>query len=113
MTSAEIAIEHYRASYGNRIMWSPVLLAPPLVASGLAGVASRRWAKRVLPVASAAYALDGLLGEYFHLRGISRRPGGWRHASYNVPMGPPFLAPGLMTIVGGLGLLASLLRREP
>jgi hypothetical protein len=33
-------------------------------------------------------------------------------ASYNVPMGPPIMAPGLMTIVGAMGLLAALLRRE-
>jgi len=27
-------------------------------------------------------------------------------------MGPPIMAPGLMTIVGAMGLLAALLRRE-
>jgi hypothetical protein len=47
-----------------------------------------------------------------HARGVSRRPGGWKLASYNVPMGPPLAAPGLMTLVAGMGLLAALLRRE-
>src|ERR1035441_6510524 len=37
---------------------------------------------------------------------------GFKQASYNVPMGPPIMAPGLMTIVGAMGLLAALLRRE-
>ena len=76
------------------------------------GVFSRRWAKTALPVASLVYTANGLLGEYFHARGVARRPGGWRLASYNVPMGPPIAAPGLMTLVGGMGVLAALLRRE-
>ncbi|MGH3121921.1 MAG: hypothetical protein ACRDND_12975, partial [Streptosporangiaceae bacterium] len=58
------------------------------------------------------YTLNGLAGEYFHPRGVARRPGGWKLASYNVPMGPPIAAPGLMSIVGAMGLLAAVLRRE-
>lgn len=33
-------------------------------------------------------------------------------ARYNVEMGPPVLAPLLVTMVGGMGLVAALLRRE-
>ena len=54
-----------------------------------------------------AYAANGLLGEYFHARGVARKPGGWRGYSYNLPMGPPISAPGLMAMVGGMGLLAA------
>jgi hypothetical protein len=112
ITTAEVYIEHYKASFGNKWMWSPVLVTPPVVIAGVAGVFSRRWAKTALPVAAAVYTLDGLAGEYFHARGVARKPGGWRLASYNVPMGPPIAAPGLMSIVGGMGLLAAILRRE-
>lgn len=112
LTSLEVFFEHYRASFGNKVMWSPVLVAPPVVAAGIAGIFSRRWAKTALPVSSAIYLLDGLAGEFFHGRGVHRRPGGWHEASYNVPMGPPLLAPGLMSIVGAMGLLAAVLRRE-
>ncbi len=112
ITTAEVYIEHYKASFGNKWMWSPVLVTPPVVIAGIAGVFSRRWAKTALPAAAAVYTLDGLAGEYFHARGVARKPGGWRLASYNVPMGPPIAAPGLMSIVGGMGLLAAILRRE-
>jgi hypothetical protein len=112
VTGIEIYVEHYRASFGDKWMWSPVLLTPPLVAAGIGGVFSRRWAKTVLPVAAGLYTANGLLGEYFHARGVARKPGGWRLYSYNVPMGPPIAAPGLMSIVGAMGLLASVLRRE-
>lgn len=112
ITTAEVYFEHYRASFGNKIMWSPIVVTPPLVAAGIAGVYSKRWAKTALPVTAAIYALDGLLGEYYHARGVARKPGGWANANYNVPMGPPIMAPGLMSIVGGLGVLAAILRRE-
>jgi hypothetical protein len=112
VTGAEIYLEHYKASFGNKWMWSPVLLTPPLVAAGIGGVFSRRCAKTALPITAALYVANGLLGEYFHARGVARKPGGWRGYSYNLPMGPPISAPGLMAMVGGMGLLAAVLRRE-
>jgi hypothetical protein len=112
ITTAEVYAEHYRASFGNKMMWSPILVTPPVVVAGVAGVYSRRWAKTALPIASAVYAADGLIGQFFHVRGVARRPGGFHQASYNIPMGPPIVAPGLMSIVGFMGLLAAVLRRE-
>lgn len=112
VTTAEIYFEHYRASFGNKWMWSPIVVTPPVIVAGIGGVFSRRWAKTILPVTAVVYTANGLLGEFFHARGVARRPGGWRLASYNVPMGPPIAAPGLMTLVGGMGVLAALLRRE-
>jgi hypothetical protein len=112
VTTAEIYVEHYRASFGNKMMWSPIVVTPPVMVAGIGGVFSRRWAKTWLPLTAGIYTLNGVVGEYYHARGVARRPGGWRLASYNVPMGPPIMAPGLMSIVGGMGLLAALLRRE-
>ena len=112
VTTAEIYFEHYKASFGNKMMWSPIVVTPPVVVAGIGGVFSRRWAKTWLPLTAGIYTLNGALGEYYHARGVARKPGGWKLASYNVPMGPPIMAPGLMSIVGGMGLLAALLRRE-
>ncbi len=112
VTGAEVYLEHYKASFGNKVMWSPVVVTPPLVVAAVGGVFSKRWAKTALPISSAIFALDGLAGEYFHARGVARKPGGWAMASYNLPMGPPISAPGLMAMVGGMGLLAAVLRRE-
>ncbi len=112
ITTAEIYVEHYRASFGNKMMWSPIIVTPPVIVAGIGGVYSRRCAKTWLPLTAGIYTLNGALGQYYHARGVARRPGGWRLASYNVPMGPPIMAPGLMSIVGGMGLLAALLRRE-
>lgn len=112
VTAAEIWMEHDRASFGNKMMWLPVALGPVGVTAGIAGVVSRRMAKTALPLASAAIVLNGLQGTYLHVRGIAQRPGGWRMARYNAEMGPPLFAPLLVTMVGGMGLLAAVLRRE-
>ncbi len=112
VTGAEIFLEHDRASFGNKMMWWPVALTPVAVAAGVAGVRSKRMAKTFLPVASAAVVANGLQGTWLHVRGIAQKPGGWRMLRYNLEMGPPLFAPGLTAMVGGMGLLAAILRRE-
>jgi hypothetical protein len=112
LTAAEIFFEHDSASFGNKMMWIPVALGPVGAAAGIAGVCSRQMAKTALPVASAAIVANGLQGFFLHARGISQKPGGWSNIRYNMEMGPPLFAPLLVTMVGGMGLLAAILRRE-
>ncbi|MGI8761089.1 MAG: hypothetical protein ACR2LF_07315 [Jatrophihabitantaceae bacterium] len=112
ITTAEIYTEHDSASFGNRVMWWPIVVLPTLVPAGIGAVFSRRVAKTVLPVASALVVANGVQGTYLHARGIAQKPGGWKNARYNMEMGPPVLAPLLVTMVGGMGLLAAILRRE-
>ena len=108
----EIYFEHYKGSFGDKWMWTPIFLTPPLTAAGVAGVVSERHARTTLPAVSAVYALDGAIGVYTHLRGVYRKPGGFHEATYNLVMGPPLLAPGSLALVGGMGLVAALARRE-
>ena len=113
VTAGEIFFEHDRASFSNRLMWVPVALGPVGAAAGVAGYFSQRAAKTALPLASLAIIANGVQGTYLHARGIAQRPGGWALARYNLEMGPPLLAPLLMAMVGGMGILAAVLRREP
>ena len=62
VTAAEIYFEHDSASFGNKMMWVPVVLGPVGAAAGVAGFFSRRMAKTALPVASAAIVANGLQG---------------------------------------------------
>lgn len=112
VTAAEIYFEHDKASFGNKWMWVPVILGPVGAVAGVAGVCSKRMAKTALPLASAVIVANGLQGTYFHARGIAQKPGGFKNLRYNMEMGPPLLAPLLVTLVGGMGLLAAVLRRE-
>jgi len=112
VTGVEIWLEHDRASFSNTLMWVPVLLTPLVSVAGVAGVFSRRAAKTWLPLVSLVVVANSLQGEYLHLRGVVQRPGGWKLARYNLEMGPPAFAPLLFGLVGGMGLLAAVLRRE-
>ena len=108
----EIYLEHYKGSFGDKWMWTPIWLTPPLTLAGIAGVFSPKAARTVLPLFGALYALDGLIGVYTHLRGIEKRPGGFREAHYNLVMGPPLLAPGSLAMVGTMGVVAAIVKRE-
>jgi hypothetical protein len=112
VTGTEIWLEHDRASFGNHMMWGPVIVTPVVSVAAAAGVFSKRMAKTALPAASAVVVANALQGQYLHLRGIAQRPGGFRLARYNCEMGPPTFAPLLFAMVGGMGLLAAVLRRE-
>ncbi|HET9718631.1 MAG TPA: hypothetical protein VFP55_00985 [Solirubrobacteraceae bacterium] len=108
----EIYFEHFRGSFGDKWMWTPVLLSPPLTLAGVVGVRSERVARTWLPALSALYCLDGLVGVVTHVRGVARKPGGFKEPLFNIVMGPPLLAPGSLALVGGMGLAAAALGRE-
>jgi hypothetical protein len=108
----EVYLEHFRGSFGDKWMWTPVVLSPALTVAGVAGVRSERAAKTWLPALSALYCLDGVIGVVTHVRGVARKPGGFDEPLFNIVMGPPLLAPGSLALVGGLGLAAAAFGRE-
>ena len=112
LAGAEVAYEHYKGSYGQRIMYSPPILGGAMTIAGLLGAISTRAARTVLRWTSAITLLDGLLGFIFHVRGVARKPGGWRLPIANIIMGPPIFAPLLFGVSAYLGLIASFLRPE-
>jgi hypothetical protein len=108
----EIYFEHFRGSFGDKWMWTPVALSPALTAAGVAAVRSESAARTWLPALSALYCADGVIGVITHVRGVARKPGGFREPLFNIVMGPPLLAPGSLALVGGMGLAAAAFRRE-
>ena len=98
---------------------------PPLAKKPYILTAGRVWdeAKNIAALAHVAPQLSWPVlvageerhpgGGTVHFRGVQRRPGGFKdEAFYNLVMGPPLLAPGSCTLVGGMGLVAPLVRRE-
>lgn len=112
MSGLEVSYEHYRGSYSQRIMYTPVILSGVLGVAGICGFFSRTAARTFLRAASAVTLADSLAGFYFHVRGIARKPGGWGLPITNIVMGPPIFAPLLFGTAAYLGLIASFLRRE-
>ncbi|HLZ68711.1 MAG TPA: hypothetical protein VKV26_02260 [Dehalococcoidia bacterium] len=112
IAGGEAYFEHLRGSFNQRVMWTPILVTPPMAAAAVGAAASGRVARWVLPFAAAAAFLDGLLGFCLHLRGIKRMPGQFGNLRFNMTMGPPLFAPLLFTSVGLMGFIAALLRRR-
>ena len=108
----EMYLEHYKGSFGDPWMWSPIITSPLVGVAGLAGFRSPRAARTILPVLSAVYVLNGVIGTITHLRGVQRRPGGFDEPTYNLVMGPPLLAPGSLMLIGMIGLLAGIVEPE-
>ena len=109
----EIYLEHYKGSFGDKWEWVPIWLTPAVVAAGIGGALDERVAKTALPLTSGLYGACGVLGTFLHLRGVWRKPGGLSEEPwYNLIMGPPLLAPGSLTLVGALGVVAPLMKRE-
>jgi hypothetical protein len=102
---------HYKNNFRYKAQWSPVLLAPVLACTAIASIRNRS-AGRVLPAVSALAVIDGSIGFFYHVRGVTRRPGGLSKPVYNVLYGPPVFAPLLFAACGFLGLLAAVLGRE-
>jgi len=112
LSGLEVAYEHYRGSYSRRVMYTPVILSGVLAVAGIAAFFSRRAARFFLRFAAAVTLVDASFGFYFHIRGIARKPGGWRLPMTNMIMGPPIFAPLLFGTAAYLGLIASYLQRE-
>ncbi len=111
-TGAESWYSHYKDNFKYKVQWSPIVLTPLLAGAAISSLKSKRCANTLLPLASAAAMADGMIGTYFHIRGILRRPAGKKKPLYNTLYGPPIFAPLLFAAAGMLGVLAYLMRRE-
>jgi hypothetical protein len=112
VSALEVGYEHYRGSYSNPVMYTPVILSSALTVMAGAAVFSRRVATTWMRWLSFITLVDGCVGFCFHIRGVARKPGGWRMPVTNVVMGPPLFAPLLFGTAAYLGVIASYLQRE-
>jgi hypothetical protein len=112
ISGLEVTYEHYKGSYGNRMMYTPVIMSAALTATATAAVFSTTVARGWMRWVSAATLADGIIGFGFHVRGIQRKPGGWKLPLTNIIMGPPIFAPLLFGTAAYLGFIASYLRPE-
>jgi hypothetical protein len=106
------AIEHYRGSFQNRAMYTPLAAAALAVGSGLLAMCDPRPAPhRGRSAVNAVAAAVGFAGLGFHIYNVTKRPGGvsWLNLFYAAPLG----APAALTLAGALGWSAERLRAQP
>ncbi|MGH9533517.1 MAG: hypothetical protein ACRD2E_01510 [Terriglobales bacterium] len=109
---AEAAIEHYRGSFNQWSMWTPLACSAALFATSTAALTSHTAFRRWMPAASWLMIADGLAGTFYHARGIHRRPGGFHEPIFNLAAGAPIFAPLILSGAGAVGLLALLLDKS-
>lgn len=109
---ADSAMEHYRGSFDNPAMYTPLIVSVLSLLAGLHGGADRKPARHA--VRDSVYlgaALTGVAGTGFHLYNITKRPGGW--SWHNLFYAAPIGAPMALVLSGALGAMAERLRDEP
>jgi len=89
---ADSGLEHYRGSFHNRAMYTPLAVAGLTLGASVLGTADRR--PRSHGMRDSIYALaavTGVAGLLFHGYNITKRPGGlsWLNLFYAAPVGAP------------------------
>ncbi|MGH9480261.1 MAG: hypothetical protein ACRD1A_13600, partial [Terriglobales bacterium] len=108
-TLLDSAVEHYRGSFQNKAMVTPLVVSALALAVSAHGTGDQRpMAHKIRNPIYLAAALTGLVGTGFHLYNIGKRPGGfrWQNLFYGSPLG----APAAVALSGLLGYYSERLR---
>jgi len=103
------AIEHYRGSFHNPAMLTPIATSLVALLAALHGLTDERTVKhRTRDKVFWLTAATGLVGTGFHLYNVTKKPGGlsWQNLFYSGPLG----APAAIGLSGLFGLLAERVR---
>ena len=106
---ADSAVEHYRGSFANKAMFTPLVTASISLAVSAHGNADgRRRPHRVRDAAYLLAGLTGVVGTGFHIYNIAKKPDGfsWQNLFYSAPLG----APAALSLSGAMGFLAERVR---
>jgi hypothetical protein len=89
---ADSGVEHYRGSFKNKAMFTPLIVSALTLATSIHGTSDMRpVAHRVRNATYQLAALTGLLGTGFHIYNVGKRVGGfcWQNLFYAAPLGAP------------------------
>ena len=106
------ALEHYRGSFRNKAMFTPLVVSALALAASVHGTADDRPDVHVArDVVFGLTAVTGLIGTAFHVYNVGSRQGGysWLNFFYRAPIGAPMA----IAISGVLGNMSERLRKTP
>ena len=106
------AVEHYRGSFANRAMFTPLVTSALTLAVSAHGTADKREAAHAARDATYVLAaVTGVVGTGFHAYNVAKRPSGfvWQNLFYGAPLGAPFA----ILLSGLLGYYSERLRESP
>lgn len=101
----QVTMFHYRQNFNHKSMWVPVISAPVFFVAGIILTwYNAPWLHTLFLVLMWFGVIAGLIGFYFHFRGVGVRVGGW--ALRNFLIGPPITLPLMFSALSVLGLIA-------
>ncbi|MFD0710927.1 hypothetical protein [Paenibacillus sp. GCM10027626] len=101
----QVTMFHYRQNFHHKSMWGPVISAPVIFITGIILTwYNVTWLRNVFLILMFVGVVEGLVGFYFHFRGVGVRVGGW--ALRNFLIGPPITLPLMFSALSVLGLIA-------
>jgi hypothetical protein len=89
---ADSSIEHYRGSFKNKAMFTPLVVSALTLATSAHGTADARpGAHAVRGAVYALAAVTGLVGTGFHVYNVGKKTSGfvWQNLFYGAPLGAP------------------------
>ena len=89
---ADSGVEHYRGSFKNKAMFTPLIVSALTVATSIHGTSDMRpVAQRVRDTTYLLAAATGLIGTGFHIYNVGKKIGGfsWQNFFYAAPLGAP------------------------
>ena len=106
-TWIQVSLFHRAGGFKKMAMYGPVFVTPFIVAAAITGAVRRdgAWGWIVAAMFSIG-VLDGLIGLYYHLRGVAYQVGGF--SMRNLLTGPPPVLPIAYSLIGLLGLVGIL-----
>ena len=89
---ADSGIEHYRGSFKNKAMFTPLIVSALTLGTSIHGTTDPRGAAHI--VRDTTYlmaAATGLIGTGFHIYNVAKKSGGfsWQNLFYGAPLGAP------------------------
>jgi hypothetical protein len=101
----QVTLFHYRQNFHNKAMWLPVVSSPVFFIAGIVLTwYNASWMQLLFSVLMWIGVVSGLIGVFFHVRGVGLRVGGW--ALRNFMIGPPIILPVVFTALSVMGLIA-------
>jgi hypothetical protein len=89
---ADSGVEHYRGSFKNKAMFTPLAVSALTLATSIHGTADKRpVAHRLRDATYLLAAATGLIGTGFHIYNVGKKVGGfsWQNLFYGAPLGAP------------------------
>jgi hypothetical protein len=107
MMFVQVTLFHYRQNFRHWSMWIPVIETPIFALLAFLFIFNNAtWLYFVLLASFTVGILSGMVGTYYHIKGIGDRVEGYKLRNFLV--GPPLMLPAMITAMGGLGLIALL-----